>query len=154
MITRRPLLWWVKSSNLKLQILLLLIILITVVARVLPIEMQKRIVDEAIRLRRIDLLLLYCTAYIFAVLTATGLKFVINLLQTRIGQQALARLRRELYLHIITLPLEFFQKSSPGMVVSSLVTELAPAGDFIGEAIAVPIGNLLTLLAFAVYMFF
>jgi ABC-type multidrug transport system fused ATPase/permease subunit len=154
MITQRPLLWWVKSSNLKLQILVLLIILITVVARVLPIEMQKRIVDEAIRLRRIDLLLLYCTAYIFAVLTATGLKFVINLLQTRIGQQALARMRRELYLHIITLPLEFFQKSSPGMVVSSLVTELATAGDFIGEAIAVPIGNLLTLLAFAFYMFF
>ncbi|MGO9375773.1 MAG: ABC transporter ATP-binding protein/permease [Syntrophobacteraceae bacterium] len=154
MITQRPLLWWVKSSNLKLQILLLLIILITVVARVLPIEMQKRIVDEAIRLRRIDLLLLYCAAYIFAVLTATWLKFLMNLLQTRIGQQALARMRKELYLHIITLPLEFFQKSSPGMVVSSLVTELATAGDFVGQAIAVPIGNLLTLVAFAVYMFY
>ena len=133
MVTRRPLLWWVKSSNLKLQILLLLIILITVGARVLPIAMQKRIVDEAIQLRRIDLLLLYCAAYIFAVLTATGLKFLINLLQTRIGQEALARMRKELYLHIITLPLEFFQKSSPGMVVSSLVTELATAGDFVGR---------------------
>ncbi len=152
MVTRRPLLWWVKSSNLKLQILLLLIILITVGARVLPLEMQKRIVDEAIQLRRIDLLLLYCAAYIFAVLTATGLKFLINLLQTRIGQEALARMRKELYLHIITLPLEFFQKSSPGMVVSSLVTELATAGDFVGEAVAVPLSNVLTLLAFAVYM--
>ena len=79
MVTRRHLLWWVKSSNLKLQVLLLLMILITVGARVLPLEMQKRIVDEAIRLRRIDLLLLYCAAYIFAVLTATGLKFLINL---------------------------------------------------------------------------
>jgi len=154
MITRRPLLWWVKSSNLKLQVLLLLIILITVGARVLPIAMQKKIVDEAIRFRRMDLLLLYCAAYIFAVLTATGLKFLMNLLQTRIGQEALARMRKELYLHIITLPLEFFQKSSPGMVVSSLVTELATAGDFVGEAIAVPVGNLLTLLAFAVYMFY
>ncbi len=154
MITRRALLWWVKSSNLKLQILLLLIILITVGARVLPLEMQKRIVNEAIRLRQIDLLLLYCAAYIFAVLTATGLKFLMNLLQTRIGQQALARMRKELYLHIITLPLEFFQKSSPGMVVSSLVTELATAGDFVGQAVAVPIGNMLTLLAFAAYMFY
>ena len=154
MITRRSLLWWVKSSNLKLQILLLLIILITVVARILPLEMQKRIVNEAIRLRQIDLLLLYCAAYIFAVLTATGLKFLMNLLQTRIGQQALARMRKELYSHIIALPLEFFQKSSPGMVVSSLVTELATAGDFVGQAIAVPIGNLLTLLAFGVYMFY
>ena len=154
MITRRSLLWWVKSSNLKLQILLLLIILVTVCARVLPLEMQKRIVNEAIRLREIDLLLLYCAAYIFAVLTATGLKFLINLIQTRIGQQALARMRKELYSHILALPLEFFQRSSPGMVVSSLVTEIAPAGDFVGQAIAVPVGNLLTLLTFVAYMFY
>ena len=154
MITRRSLLWWVKSSNLKLQILLLLIILVTVCARVLPLEMQKRIVNEAIKLREIHLLLLYCAAYIFAVLTATGLKFLINLIQTRIGQQALAGMRKELYSHILALPLEFFQRSPPGMVVSSLVTEIAPAGDFVGQAIAVPVGNLLTLLTFVAYMFY
>lgn len=154
MITRRSLLWWVKSSNLKLQILLLLIILVTVCARVLPLEMQKRIINEAIRFQKIDLLLLYCAAYIVAVLTATGLKFLINLIQTRIGQQALARMRKELYSHILALPLEFFQKSPPGMVVSSLVTEIAPAGDFVGQAIAVPVSNLLTLLTFVAYMFY
>ncbi|MHC1727209.1 MAG: ABC transporter ATP-binding protein/permease [Syntrophobacteraceae bacterium] len=154
MITGRSLLWWVKASNLKLQALLLFIIFITVGARVLPLEMQKRIVNEAIRLQKIDLLLLYCAAYIVAVFTATGLKFLINILQTRIGQQALARMRKELYAHIIQLPLTFFQKTSPGMVVSSLVTELTAAGDFVGQAIAVPIGNALTLIAFIAYMFY
>jgi len=154
MITKRPLLWWVKSSNLRLQILLLLIILVTVAARVLPLEMQKRIVNQAIRLQKLDLLLMYCAAYIVAILIAGGLKFVINIMQTRIGQQALADMRKDLYAHILTLPVTFFQKSSPGMVVSSLVTELATAGEFVGQAIAVPIGNTLTLLAFAGYMFY
>lgn len=133
---------------------MLFIIIVTVGARVLPLEMQKRIVNEAIRLQKIDLLLLYCAAYAIAVFTATGLKFFINILQTRIGQQALARMRKELYAHIIQLPLAFFHKSSPGMVVSSLVTELTAAGDFVGQAIAVPVGNALTLLAFAAYMFY
>lgn len=133
---------------------MLFIIIVTVGARVLPLEMQKRIVNEAIRLQKIDLLLLYCAAYAVAVFTATGLKFLINILQTRIGQQALARMRKELYAHIIQLPLTFFHKSSPGMVVSSLVTELTAAGDFVGQAIAVPVGNALTLIAFAAYMFY
>jgi len=154
MITKRSLLWWVKSSNLRLQILLLLIILVTVGARVLPLEMQKRIVNQAIRLQKVDLLLIYCAAYIVAVFIASGLKFVINILQTRIGQQALANMRKDLYSHILTLPVTFFQKSSPGMVVSSLVTELATAGELVGQAVAVPIGNTLTLLAFAGYMFY
>jgi len=154
MITKRPLMWWVKSSNLKLQGLLLLIILVTVGARVLPLEMQKRIVNEAIRLREIELLLLYCATYIMAVLLASGLKFLVNIIQTRIGQQALAQMRKQLYSHILTLPLSFFQKASPGMVVSSLVTELAAAGEFVGQAVAVPIGNTLTLLAFIGYMFY
>ncbi|MEM5786524.1 MAG: ABC transporter ATP-binding protein/permease [Syntrophobacteraceae bacterium] len=154
MITKRTLFWWVKSSNLKLQILLLLIILITVGARVAPLEMQKRIVNEAIRLHNVDLLLLYCATYIIAVLIASGLKFLINIMQTRLGQQALAQMRKQLYAHILTLPLGFFQKSSPGMVVSSLVTELAAAGEFVGQAVAVPIGNLLMLLGLIGYMFY
>ncbi|MEN6308238.1 MAG: ABC transporter transmembrane domain-containing protein, partial [Anaerohalosphaeraceae bacterium] len=146
--------WWVKSSNLKLQGLLLLIILVTVGARVLPLEMQKRIVNEAIRLREVELLLLYCAAYIVAVFLASGLKFLVNIIQTRIGQQALAQMRKQLYSHILTLPLSFFQKASPGMVVSSLVTELAAAGEFVGQSVAVPVGNTLTLLAFMGYMFY
>jgi len=40
------------------------------------------------------------------------------------------------------------------MIVSSLVTEVANAGDFIGQAIAVPVTNILTLLAFAAYLFY
>ena len=153
MITKRRLWYWVKSSNLKLQAVLLLMILVTVGARVLPLEMQKRIVNQAIRLQKMDLLLWYCAAYLAAVLLASGLKYLITLLQTRIGQQALARMRKELYAHILRLPLSFFQKSSPGMVVSSILTELATAGEFVGQAVAVPVTNLLTLLAFGAYMF-
>ena len=58
-------------------------------------------------------------------------------------------MRKELYAHILTLPLGYFRKANPGMVVSSLVTELAPAGEYVGQSVAVPVTNLLTLIAFA-----
>lgn len=154
MVTRRPLFYWVKTSNLKLQILLLLVIVVTVAARVLPLEMQKRIVNEAINLKKVHLLYLYCSYYLAAVVTASLLKYMINILQTYIGQQALDRVRKDLYSHILQLPLQYFRKTPAGLVVSSLVTEVAPVGEFVGQAVAVPVTNLLTLLAFGIYMFY
>ncbi|MGD8502444.1 MAG: ABC transporter ATP-binding protein/permease [Syntrophobacterales bacterium] len=152
-IIKRSLSSWVLSSNLKLQALLLVVIMITVFTRVLPLEMQKRIINEAIRFGKIQLLLTYCGLYLAAVLLATGLKYVISALQTLIGERALAEMRKDLYHHILTLPLNAFRKIQPGMVVSSLVTELAAAGNFVGMAIAVPATSILTLVAFAVYLF-
>jgi len=154
MITKRPLFYWVKTSNWKLQILLLVLIAIGVFTRVFPLEMQKRIVNQAIGLGKVDLLFLYCGLYLAAVLLASGIKFVINVIQTRLGQQTLARMRKELYAHILTLPMGFFRRTSSGMVVSSLVTEVVSAGEMVGQAIAVPVNNILLLLAFTGYMFY
>jgi ABC-type multidrug transport system fused ATPase/permease subunit len=151
-VVKRSLYSWIFSGNMKLQILLLVIIIFAVFARVLPLEMQKRIVNEAIFLKKTDLLLIYCGIYLASVVTASGLKFIINILQDLISQRTLAAMRKGLYHHILTLPLNFFRKTQPGMVVSSLVTELASPSNFVGMAVAVPIINLLTLLAFAGYL--
>jgi ABC-type multidrug transport system fused ATPase/permease subunit len=152
LVVKRSLPSWILSSNLKLQALLLLVILITVFARVLPLEMQKRIVNEAIRFGDIQLLFIYCGSYLAAVVVATGLKYLISALQNLIGERALADMRKALYHHILTLPLNFFRKTQPGLVVSSLVTELASAGNFVGMAIGVPVASILTLFAFAGYL--
>jgi ABC-type multidrug transport system fused ATPase/permease subunit len=151
-VTKRSLFSWVFAYNLHLQVILLAVIIVTVFARVLPLEMQKRVVNEAIKLRDEDLLMLYCGIYLVSVLAASGLKYLINILQTLIGQRALAEMRKALFHHLLTLPLSFFRKTQPGLVVASLVNELVAAGDFAGEALAVPITSLLTLVVFAVYL--
>lgn len=152
MITKRPLFYWVKTGSVKLQLLLLIVIVVTVGARVFPLEMQKKIVNKAIAFRKLDLLFMYCWLYLAAVVLAGGLKYVSAVLQTYIGQEALSRIRKELYAHILTLPLNFFRKASSGMIVSALVTEVATAGEFVGQAVAIPLTNVLTLVAFATYM--
>jgi ABC-type multidrug transport system fused ATPase/permease subunit len=151
-VVKRTLWSWILTTNPKLQFLLIFIILITVFTRVVPLEMQKRIVNEAIYLRKIDLLLIYCGVYLIAVIAQGALKFLINYIQTLIAQRALAAMRKDLYHHILTLPLSFFRKTQPGLVVSALTTELPLAGNFVGMAISVPVTNILTLLAFAAYL--
>ncbi len=151
-IVKKSLFSWVLYGNLKLQVFLLITIIVAVITRVFPLEMQKRIVNQAIKLKAFELLLIYCGLYLAAVIIAGGLKYLIGYLQTVIGQRAVTDMRKDLYRHILTLPLGFFRKTQPGMVVQSLVTELATAGDFVGTAIAIPVTSILTLLAFAGYL--
>ena len=151
-IIQRSLFSWVLGGKISYQLLLLVFILAIVFLRVLPLEIQKRIVNDVIGAGNFTLLVTYCLIYLSAVLLASALKLAINWLQTLIGQRALTDMRREMYRHILRLPLSFFRKTQPGVVVSSLVIELASAGNFVGMAVAVPLSNILTLLAFAVYL--
>ena len=83
-----------------------------VAVRVFPLEMQKRIVNEAIILKKFDLLLYYCLGYLLAVAAASALKYLSIVIQTSISQRAMADMRNNLYSHIIRLPLDFFRKTS------------------------------------------
>jgi ABC-type bacteriocin/lantibiotic exporter with double-glycine peptidase domain len=152
LIVKKSLLTWVYRGNPRLKLLLVITVIATVFVRIVPLEMQKRIVNQAIQLKAFELLLIYCGIYLVAVVIAGCLKFVISYLQTIIGQGALAAMRKELYRHALTLPLSFFRKTQPGMVVQSFVSELATAGDFVGMAVAIPVTRVLSLLAFTGYL--
>lgn len=151
-VTEKSLLYWAFSGNLKLQLILLVVIILIVVARVIPLEMQKRIINDSIALQNLQGLFFYCAIYILAITVASALKLAINYLQALIGERAMTAMRKTLYNHILTLPLNFFRTTQPGTVVSSLMTELSTAGNFAGMAFAVPVSNILTLVAFTGYL--
>jgi ABC-type multidrug transport system fused ATPase/permease subunit len=87
-----------------------------------------------------------------AVLISSACKYLINVLETLISQDVLARMRTALYEHIISLPLGFFRNTQPGTVVNAIVNELTVPATFVGSAMSTPVSNILTLLAFAVYL--
>ncbi len=151
-IVKRSLGSWVFDGNLKIQILLVTIILLTVGVRVVPLEMQKRIINEAINLRKLDLLAIYCGIYLGSVILASALKLAINIIQTKISEKVTAQMRQQLYHHILNMPLNFFRNTQPGTVVNSLINELTIPGNFAGMALAVPLTNIVTLMAFFGYL--
>ena len=99
-------------------------------------------------------MVLYCMLYLGSVVLASALKFAINAMQAQIGQKTLIIIRSMLFEHIISLPLPFFRRTQPGLVISTLVSELAAVAEFIGSALAAPAVNLMMLLAFAGYMLY
>lgn len=154
MITRRSLMSWILKNCRGLQLSLLLLIGVAIVLRVFPLEMQRRIVNTAIRSKDQQVLFLYGGLYLGAVLLFGVLKYAINVIQAYIGQKILLIMRRELYGHILGLPLQFFRRTPPGTVITSLLAELNTAGHFIGGALTVPVTSILTLFTFAGYMIY
>lgn len=153
-VTKRSLYYWVWNKNAKLQIILMAVIVVTVATRVFPLEMQKKIINEAIGNKQLNLLYTYCALYMTAVLMAQGLKYAIYLLQNYIGERSLLDMRIKLIQHILTLPMSFFRRTSPGLVISSMTNELVHMPVFIGSAISQPLVNVLTFIAMSGYMFY
>ena len=92
-INERSIFSWILPGNIRLQVIIVILIGIAVVTRVFPLEMQKRIINEAIYLKKTDLLLLYCSLFIGSVIISSGLKFLINYLQTLMTQKVLTNTR-------------------------------------------------------------
>jgi ABC-type multidrug transport system fused ATPase/permease subunit len=152
-ITERSLFYWILRRHRSMQLVLLLIIVVSLFFKVFPLEMQKRIINEAIYLKDIQLLYLYCGLYIGAVTIASLMKYGINVLQVYIGQKILVEMREELYRHVLQLPLQFYRKMQPGTVISAMTAELNAIGFFLGGALAIPITSVLTFVVFIGFMF-
>ncbi len=152
-ITERPLFYWILRRHRSMQLGLLLIIVVSLFFKVFPLEMQKRIINEAIHLKDIQLLYLYCGLYLGAVTIASLMKYAINVLQVFIGQKILVEMREELYQHVLQLPLQFYRKMQPGTVISAMTAELNTIGFFLGGALAIPITSVLTFGVFIWFMF-
>lgn len=152
-VTKRSLFYWITSRHHGLQLLLLAIILISVFFRVVPLELQKRIINEAISTQDEQLLLWYCGLYLAAVFLAGLSKYLINMLQVIIGQKILIDLRTKLYMHLLHLPLQRYRGLRPGSAISAITGELNAIGAFLGQALAVPLTSILTYVVVFSYMF-
>ena len=153
-ITKRPLFYWILKKQRGLQLFLLFVIFSSLFFKVFPLEMQRKIINIAINLRDLELLYLYCGLYMGAVLIAGLMKYFTNTLQAIIGEKILIDMRRELYDHVLKLPLEFFHKTQAGIIISAMTSEMNAIGSFLGGALAIPIASILTFITFLGFMIY
>ncbi len=153
-LTERPLFYWIKKRYRALQVVLLLIIVVGLFFRVYPLEMQRKIINIAINLRMVDKLYLYCGLYMGAVVLAGVMKYAANTLEAVIGQKILIGMRRELYQHILKLPLTFFHRTQTGVITAAMTSELNAIATFLGGALAIPITSVLTFVVFLGFMIY
>jgi len=136
--------WVVSWSQ---QIVLCLLTFLVFPLTLAPIELQRRIVNEAIGGMNLDLLFWLGGLYAAVALVQGALKYLRNVYLERVGQGVIRRLRRR-----IVANEEFGAKMAEGTKQSLIVKEAEEVGDFVAESLAFPLLQAGIVLAIAGYM--
>jgi ABC-type multidrug transport system fused ATPase/permease subunit len=137
------------------QLLLLALTVSVFLIEVVPLELQRRIVDNLVKDRPYDRVILLCAVYAGVVLVQGGIKLGLNVYRGWVGERATRELRRRIH-SVIEAPLT----SSPaaeaqGIAVSMIVAEVEPIGGFVGESVSEPLlqgGILASVLAYLIHI--
>ena len=127
-----------------------------------PLELQRRLLDDAVANGDVGLLFKLAGFYLLALFAAAGLKFAMRVQRELISARIVHALRRSVYCHIYTVIPPSVLKASQsggdvvdeGTVVSMLSSETEKLGGFAGAAISGPLLQIGTLCVVLGYMFY
>jgi ATP-binding cassette subfamily B multidrug efflux pump len=112
-----------------------------------------RAIDEYISVRQINglssLALLLLTAY----LLDNGLQAVSSWLMARISQDALRRLRRDLFEHLQKLSIHFFDSHTAGELMSRLTNDIEAINQAVSQNVVSLVASVLSLVGIVIAMF-
>jgi ABC-type bacteriocin/lantibiotic exporter with double-glycine peptidase domain len=115
-----------------------------------PLELQRRIINEALGGRDLQLLFILGGIYMATVVVQGALKFGMQLIRGAITENAIRRLRRKIYRSNADE-----DGVSHGAAVSMMAAETERVGGFVGESLSVPVlqaGILVSVLGYMLYV--
>jgi ATP-binding cassette, subfamily B, multidrug efflux pump len=90
---------------------------------------------------------------IIAFLATSLFQTVSSWLMAAISQRALKRLRRDLFFHLQTLPMDFFERNPSGELMSRLTNDISAIGDAVAQNVTSLFASALSMVGIVVAMF-
>jgi ABC-type multidrug transport system fused ATPase/permease subunit len=143
---------YVAERSLRPQLGLTVLVALSAGLALIPIEMQRRLVNQAIGTRSLAALGRYGVVFLLSALAVTTAKFFINLYQAYIAERVLRDFRSELYDRIQGLPVERLAGTPPAQLVSVVLAEAGELTEFFGQAFSIPLVSGFTLIAVSAYL--
>lgn len=144
------------------QALVIALTLVLLPLAPVPLELQRRLLDDAIAAKDAGLLMTLAGFYLAAMLVTSGFKFAMRTQRELISARVVRSLRHSVFLCMYTFvpkmhPIEKpkdIDKVDEGAVVSMLSSEVEKLGGFSGSAISGPLLAVGTLVFVLGYMFY
>jgi ABC-type multidrug transport system fused ATPase/permease subunit len=137
------------------QIPLLALTVATFLLQVVPLELQRRIVNDAVKNRHYQAILMLCTVYAGTVIVQGGTKLAMNIYRGWISENAKRDLRRRVSATLAGTAATDLGPEAQGTAVSIVVAEVEPVGAFVGSSVSEPLlqfGILASVLAYIVHL--
>jgi ABC-type bacteriocin/lantibiotic exporter with double-glycine peptidase domain len=134
------------------QLPLLALTVAVFLLEIVPLELQRRVVNDAVKHRQYSAVLLLCAAYAGAVIFQGSMKLGLNIYRAWVGERAKRNLRRCLY---AATGARSSAAAARGTAVSVMVAEVEPVGNFIGAAVSEPLlqaGILATVITYVIHI--
>ena len=135
--------------------LLLLVLTVTVFLEIVPLELQRRIVNDLVKDRPYRWAILLCAVYAGVVLVQGGTKLALNVYRGWVGERAIRDLHHRIHSVIDAPPTSSPAVEAQGIAVSMIVAEVDPIGGFVGESVSEPLlqgGILASVLAYLIHI--
>jgi ABC-type multidrug transport system fused ATPase/permease subunit len=137
------------------QLLLLALTVSVFLLEIVPLELQRRVVNDLVKNRPYSWVIMLCAAYAGVVLVQGGTKLVLNVYRGWVGERAVRDLRQRIHAVIDAPATSSPAAEAQGIAVSMIVAEVEPIGGFVGGSISEPLlqgGILLSVLAYLVHL--
>lgn len=135
------------------QLPLIAITVFVFLLEVVPLELQRRVVNDAVKNRQFGTIVLLCAAYLGTVLVQGSAKLGLNIYRGWVGEQAKRDLRHRI--HAAGTASSGTAVEAQGTAISMIVAEVEPIGGFIGASVSEPLlqsGVLATVIAYIVHV--
>ncbi len=136
------------------QLALLALTLIVALVEVIPLALQRRIVNDAVKHRQVSLIVILCAVYAGVVLGHGLIKMGLNIYRGWVGQRAVRNLRtrvRKLERGMASVS----DSGERGLEISMIVAEAESVGLFVASALSEPLlqgGILVSVFAYMVHI--
>ena len=137
------------------QIALVALTVITFLLEIVPLEIQRRVVNNLVKERPFQLVMVLCAAYAGAVLIQGATKLSLNIYRGWVGENATRDLRRQVIGYSGTARAVAFGAEARGIGTAMIVAEVEPIGGFVGSSLSEPLlqgGIMLSILAYIVHL--
>lgn len=137
------------------QFLLLVLTAAVFLVEIVPLELQRRVVNDLVKHRAYQQVIVLCVIYAGVVLFHGGTKLVLNVYRGWVGERATRDLRRRIRALLESSDAPSQASEANGIGVSMMVAEVEPIGGFVGESISEPIlqaGILLSVIAYMIHV--
>jgi ABC-type multidrug transport system fused ATPase/permease subunit len=137
------------------QLFLLALTVGVFLLEVVPLELQRRIVNDLVKHRPFPWVIGLCAVYAGTVLVQGGTKLMLNIYRGWVGERAKRDLRRRVHTFVEAPGATSPAVEAQGIAVSMIVAEVEPIGGFVGESISEPLlqaGIMLSVLAYLIHI--
>jgi ABC-type bacteriocin/lantibiotic exporter with double-glycine peptidase domain len=137
------------------QLFLLLLTVGVFLLEVVPLELQRRIVNDLVKHRDFWLVIVLCAVYAGTVLVQRGTKLVLNVYRSWVGERATRDLRRRVRVLVSSPSPASSGSEAQEVQASMIVAEVEPIGGFVGASVSEPLlqgGVLLSVLAYMIHV--